>query len=426
MSIELGLAKITTLLAALGNPHEKLKIVHVGGTNGKGSVCAYISNTLTCAGYKTGRFNSPHLVAPNDSIRINEQAISQEVYVQARAAVTQINAKEGVQASLFEILTATAFCLFAQEAVQVAVIEVGLGGRLDATNVCSSPLVCVFTSIGLDHVDLLGDTHAKIAREKAGIMRSGVPVVVGHQANSDAKLVLVEQATALGCPLELAQPLIKIQDSDDTQLVSARFAGANIEFQLPLVGDFQLENSAIALKALEFLQHPRAGFALSPEAVIQGMSTVRWPGRLEWITAPAVGRMVIDGAHNAPAAIELRRFIDNYHRRHPLAPAATTFIFAMTRGKDMASVLSHLLRANDRLVAVPFSQPEDMPWIHPTLPADIVALVEERFASVECEAAADLDSAFQTAGTPASQGLVVLCGSLYLVADVYRHLSLPL
>ena len=177
--VHLGLERIVKLLANLGNPHHQVPIIHVAGTNGKGSVCAYLSSILTEAGYRTGRYTSPHLVDWTERICLNEQPISSEQLCQVLLQVQAAIDPEEESPTQFEVITAAAWLYFAQQQVDVAVIEVGLGGRLDSTNVCSQPLVTIITSISLDHVETLGPTIADIAREKAGILKSGCPAVIG-------------------------------------------------------------------------------------------------------------------------------------------------------------------------------------------------------------------------------------------------------
>jgi dihydrofolate synthase/folylpolyglutamate synthase len=196
--VHLGLERIVKLLANLGNPHHQVPIIHVAGTNGKGSVCAYLSSILTEAGYRTGRYTSPHLVDWTERICLNEQPISSEqlcqVLLQVQAAIQQHEEPP----TQFEVITAAAWLYFAQQKVDVAVVEVGLGGRLDATNVCLNPLVTIITSISREHWQVLGPTVADIAREKAGILKSGCPAVIGALP-SEAEQVVLTRALELQC-----------------------------------------------------------------------------------------------------------------------------------------------------------------------------------------------------------------------------------
>ena len=207
--INLGLSRINRLLANLGNPHHLVPIIHVAGTNGKGSVCAYLSSILIEAGYKTGRYISPHLVDWTERICINGQPIKSEDFaeliLQVKAAIDQ----EDDSPTQFEVITAAAWLYFAQQQVDLAVLEVGLGGRLDATNVCRNPLVTVITSIGRDHCQQLGPTIAHIAREKAGIIKSGCPVVIGALP-PEAEAVVRSVALELNCSIVVPKPAQQI------------------------------------------------------------------------------------------------------------------------------------------------------------------------------------------------------------------------
>ena len=207
--INLGLSRIFNLLAKLNNPHEQVPVIHVAGTNGKGSVCAYLSSVLTQAGYRTGRYTSPHLIDWTERICINEQAIASErmseLIQQVQAAIDE-NEESPTQ---FEVITAAAWLYFAQQKVDIAVMEVGLGGRLDATNVCEKPLVTVITSISREHWRELGPTISDIAGEKAGIIKPGCPVVMG-QLPEDAKKVVIARSVELQSPLIVPQPATEI------------------------------------------------------------------------------------------------------------------------------------------------------------------------------------------------------------------------
>lgn len=198
--VNLGLSRIVQLLANLGNPHERVPIIHVAGTNGKGSVCAYLSSVLTAAGYRTGRYTSPHLVDWTERICLNEQQIPHNELCQLISQVQAAINTDDECPTLFEVMTAAAWLYFAQQQVDVAVVEVGLGGRLDATNVIYDPLVTVITSISREHWQQLGPTIADIAGEKAGILKSGCPVVVGTLP-PDAQKVVRSRAQELQCPL---------------------------------------------------------------------------------------------------------------------------------------------------------------------------------------------------------------------------------
>ena len=203
--VHLGLERIVKLLANLGNPHHQVPVIHVAGTNGKGSVCAYLSSVLTEAGYRTGRYTSPHLVDWTERICLNEQAIASEDLCQILLQVQSAINPQEESPTQFEVITSAAWLYFAQQKVDVAVVEVGLGGRLDATNVCKKPLVTVITSISREHWQQLGPTVADIAGEKAGILKAGCPAVIG-QLPPDAEKAVRARIQELRCPVYIPQP----------------------------------------------------------------------------------------------------------------------------------------------------------------------------------------------------------------------------
>ena len=267
--VHLGLERIEKLLADLGNPHRVVPVIHVAGTNGKGSVCAYLSTVLAEAGYRVGRYTSPHLVAWNERICLNEQPIStdtfRELLLQVKAAIPEDCEDSPTQ---FEVVTAIAWLYFAQQQVDIAVMEVGLGGRLDATNVCH-PLVTSITSISREHWQVLGPTLADIAREKAGILKPGCPAVVG-QLPSEAKAVVEQRIKELGCPTVWVKPAQQIKEG------WADYEG--IKYPLPLQGEIQLSNSAIAIASLQILRSQ--GWKITKKAIASGMAKTTWQGRL--------------------------------------------------------------------------------------------------------------------------------------------------
>ncbi|CCQ65058.1 Dihydrofolate synthase / Folylpolyglutamate synthase [Crocosphaera watsonii WH 0402] len=243
--VHLGLDRIKTLLAQLDNPHQHIPIIHVGGTNGKGSVCAYLSSILTEAGYRVGRYTSPHLIDWTERICINNQPIAEsELETILIKIKNSINTTQDIPTQ-FEIITAAAWVYFYQQKVDIAVIEVGLGGRLDATNVCHRPLATVITSLSREHWQQLGPTITDIAGEKAGIFKSGCAVIMG-QVPDEVKPVFQSHIDALNCPCTWIEPATLI----DENLVVYE----NIKYSLPLLGKMQLNNSALAIEAIKILQ----------------------------------------------------------------------------------------------------------------------------------------------------------------------------
>lgn len=405
--VHLGLERITQLLANLGNPHHQVPVIHVAGTNGKGSVCAYLSSVLTAAGYRVGRYTSPHLVDWTERITLNEEPISSnklcELLQQVQAAVDP----EQESPTQFEVITAAAWLYFCQEKVDVGVIEVGLGGRLDATNVCPQPLITIITSLSREHWQQLGPTLADIAREKAGILKSGCPTVVGPLP-PEAQKVVKQRILELNCPFVFPQPALEIEPgwavlSGETQNSQqpTPFTLYPCRYPLALPGQIQLTNSAIAICAIQILQ--QQGWQISPSAIINGMANTRWLGRMQWTTWQN-HKLLVDGAHNPAAAQVLRQYVDSLN-----TSSSVTWVMGMLSTKDHAEIFTALLRPSDRLYLVPVP---DHSSAEPTVLATLADEICPELS--ECQTYPDLESGLATAFA-ATDGLVVLCGSLYLV-----------
>ncbi|MBN3959982.1 folylpolyglutamate synthase/dihydrofolate synthase family protein [Nostoc sp. NMS8] len=403
--VHLGLDRIVNLLANLGNPHHQVSVIHVAGTNGKGSVCAYLSSVLTEAGYRTGRYTSPHLVDWTERICLNEQPISSEELSQLLEKVQTVIRPDEESATQFEVITAAAWLYFAQQQVDVAVVEVGLGGRLDATNVCLEPLVTIITSISREHWQQLGPTIADIAREKAGILKPGCPVVVGPLP-PEADKVVRSRALELECPLFTPQPAHEIATgwAEYETIQNSKL----IKYALPLAGQIQLTNSALALGALEILQEQ--GWQISEEAIINGMAKTQWPGRMQWTTWKN-HKLLVDGAHNTAAAQVLRQYIDSLDA---VTHKPVNWVIGMFADKDHTDIFTALLRPGDRLFLVPIPV-EPFPG---RTSADLDYL--SNLAYNLCPELSDrqIHPNLLTALEAATTGnLIVLCGSLYLVGD---------
>ena len=408
--VHLGLSRIIKLLANLGNPHHQVPVVHVGGTNGKGSVCAYISSVLTEAGYRTGCYTSPHLVDWTERICINKQPISSEEFSQLILQVQEAIQPDDEYPTQFEIITAAAWLYFAQAKVDVAVIEVGLGGRLDATNVCHQPLVTIITSISREHWQQLGPTVADIAREKAGIIKPGCPVVVGNLP-PDAKKV-VRSALSGSASLSRAQELqsLYITPQPATQIAPgwAEYQSLEnsqiIQYPLPLAGQIQLTNSAVALAALEILQSK--GWVICQEAIVNGMSKTQWPGRMQWVTWKQQ-KLLIDGAHNPAAAQVLRDYVDS------LDTPNITWVMGMLATKEHTEIFQALLRSHDQLYLVP------VPDHSSANPLELAKIAREICPELYiCQTHPNLSSALEAAFNQ-TNNQVVLCGSLYLIGHFF-------
>ncbi|MCW5314363.1 bifunctional folylpolyglutamate synthase/dihydrofolate synthase [Nostoc sp. KVJ3] len=405
--VHLGLDRIVNLLANLGNPHYQVPVIHIAGTNGKGSVCAYLSSVLTEAGYHTGRYTSPHLVDWTERICLNEQPISSEELSQLLEKVQTVIRPDQESATQFEVITAAAWLYFAQQQVDVAVVEVGLGGRLDATNVCLEPLVTIITSISREHWQQLGPTVADIAREKAGILKPGCPVVVGRLP-SDAEEVVRSRALELKCPIFTPQPARQIATGWAEYEITEN--SKSIKYPLPLAGQVQLANSALAIAALEILQ--QTGWQISEEAIINGMAKTKWPGRMQWTTWNN-HKLLLDGAHNTAAAEVLRQYVDSLDavNHKPI-----NWVMGMFSDKDHGDIFAALLRPGDRLFLVPIPVES---WPGRTS-ADLQELANLAYSLCpelsDRQIHPDLFTALETA-TSTTDDLIVLCGSLYLVGD---------
>lgn len=396
--VNLGLSRIQALLGRLGNPQERVSIVHVAGTNGKGSVCAYVASVLSAAGYRVGRYTSPHLLSWNERVCINQQPISdEELWRHLQHVAAAIGETDGAETpTQFEVFTAAAWSYFADQSVDIAVIEVGLGGRLDATNVCSKPLVTAIVSLSREHWQRLGPTLADIAREKAGVIKPGRPVVIGPLPEV-ADDVVRKRAMELDAPIYAAAP------AEDTAAEQWRsgLGNAAVEYTSGLLGEHQRVNSAIAISILQLLQ--QQGWNISTSAIQQGMAQTQWPGRLQWLTWKGQP-LLIDGAHNPAAAQMLRRYVEQL-------PQPVTWLMGMLATKDHKDIFQALLRPGDTLHLVPVTG-------HLTAePAELAKL-----AQTVCPTLSTVNT-----HTTLEKGLELLadnhnetkvfCGSLYLIGE---------
>jgi dihydrofolate synthase/folylpolyglutamate synthase len=407
--VNLGLERSRRLLARLGDPQKQVPFLHVGGSNGKGSVCAYLSTILSQAGYRVGRYTSPHLLHWHERICLNEQAIADaDLAAVLRVVCQTAPAHQPDSPTLFEIFTAAAWLYFAQQQVDVAVMEVGLGGRLDATNVADSPLVTVITSLSWEHWQVLGPTLADIAREKAGILKPHRPAILGSFP-PEAKAVIAARVLELNCPARWPSPARALVDGEQ-----AWAQWQNWLYPLPLLGDVQLLNSALALAAVEELQHQ--GWAIPPEAIVQAMTQVRWPGRLQWLSF-GDRPLLLDGAHNTAAAQALAQYA------HGLAKPVQ-WLVGMLDTKEHQAIFQALLRPGDRLYLLPVPAHKSAdPQYLASLALQVCSALE--FIQLCPDTPTAIGKALQAEG--GAEFITVLCGSLYLVGDCLKyHHSLSL
>lgn len=406
--VHLGLERSERLLERLGNPHDRVPVVHVAGTNGKGSVCAYLSAILTAAGYCTGRYTSPHLVDWTERICVNEVAIAPADLTRwVECAIAAIDPTQPeLRPTVFEIVTAAAWLYFAEQQVEVAIVEVGLGGRLDATNVCAEPLVTVITALSREHWQRLGPTLADIAREKAGILKPGCPAVIAPLP-PEAAPVVEARLQALNCPT-YRPPSVDPSAIPGWGIWEPW--GPEVAIPLPLPGAAQRQNLALALQVVEILRTTHQ-WQISEDAIATGLSQTRWPGRLQWLTWQGQD-LLIDGAHNPAAAQVLRAYLDT------LPPQPTQWFIGMLNTKDHRDVLAALLRSGDRVVFVPVPDhatepPESLDSLARSLPLQLAASTT----------APSLKRALTTCWPRLDGYRPVLCGSLYLLGHFLRELA---
>lgn len=407
-----GLERINGLLSVLGNPERSLKVVHVAGTNGKGSVCAFISSVLAAAGYRTGLYTSPHLVCYTERFQVNGQPISggqlAELLSEVRAAAEKVAAGGGGQATEFEVLTAAAFNHFAAEKVDWLVLEVGLGGRLDATNVVV-PEVAVITHVSYDHVAVLGHSLAEIAQEKAGIIKPGRPVVMAPQEEEAARVITSVAA-------EQGSPLLSVREATALVPRSHDLTGQTFDLVVPvrtyaglstrLLGPHQLDNAATAVLTLEVLR--AGGTAISETALYRGLAEARWPARFEVVRREPL--VIVDGAHNPDGARALACTVRTY-----LPGRRLVLLLGVLGDKDVPALLAELGPLAQAAVVTRPASPRAADV--EVVAAGLRAFVPEVVAEAEISQA--VDRALALAG-PADA--VLICGSLYMAGWARRYL----
>jgi dihydrofolate synthase/folylpolyglutamate synthase len=428
-SHKFDLAHMRVLLEALEHPERKFAAVLIAGTNGKGSTAATLASITQASGYKTGLYTSPHLLRINERIRIHGMAISDDHFAGIHDLVDRTAERLVTEADLpwhpsfFEMLTAIAFELFAREKVEVAILEVGMGGRLDATNVVD-PILSVITDISLDHQKFLGNTISEIAREKAGIIRPQRPVVTLPQI-PDANDVIGNAILDLNARAVTAVPYVPpvspnsashfLPSTHDKAGYVARYPlqvmGREITIETPLVGRHQLRNVALAIAAAEELQHQ--GFtAINSASIEAGIRETRWPGRFQ-VLAAAAGHpeVLFDVAHNPAGAWALRSTLSATYEDRPLI-----FVFGAMRDKAIAEMAEILFPLAERIIATHVDNPRA------ATPTEIRQAAHR--VSVEIDEAHDVPSALAKAQVAAgTRGLVVVTGSIYIVGEAMRTLG---
>lgn len=410
--IRLGLERVRALLTSLGEPQRAVPVVHVTGTNGKGSVSAMCASIGASAGLRSGLYLSPHLQELNERVQQDGALISDAAL---RAALDRVEGAcaawaaahgpvEGPVLTCFEALTVAAFDHFARSRPDLTVIEVGLGGRLDATNVVT-PEVSVITSVGLDHTERLGQDTASIAAEKAGILKPGVPAVVGR-LDREAMAVVRSMAATQGCPLRVLDQDFALREEPGGGLVFSSSERCIAELYIPLEGRFQRDNTAIAVAAMVALGARRPELAASNEAVRAGLARVRHPGRMEWLAEDVLA----DGAHNAAGAQALAAALAERPRDRD-----RVLLLGASRDKDVRAIAAALAPQVDRVYTTACAHPRAM------APGEVARALVDLHLPVT--PAGPLVEALPLARERG--GLVVVAGSLYLVGATRDLLGLP-
>lgn len=408
--MKLGLDNITTLMAKLGNVQDQLRIIHVAGTNGKGSTCAIMNQILLEEGYHVGFFSSPHLVRFQERIRINGVEIVDDVLIDAtvrvKAAIDEMLQEGHQHPSHFEIVTAIAFLVFVDQKVDFVVLEVGLGGRLDSTNVCL-PIISVITSISKDHMNVLGDNLAQIAREKAGIIKESVPVVLYPQAAEVETVIreVAQQHHAAVIPVQMDGIRIHSKGLDGQEFSVSTKQNVYRNLNLTLLGEHQVFNAVTAITVMETLIH-FGQLHLSERSIFDGLRNTRWPGRMERIADHPL--VFIDGAHNVDGALALQHIIEDYLKEERIQ-----LIIGMLEDKDVDDVLDILLPYVSGVIA---TEPDNPRKMSAAMLADKIKMKVD-IPVVICE---DVYEAMQQA-KKADDMVSIYAGSLYMIGDVKKY-----
>ena len=402
-SMSLGLERIKELLAGLGNPQDKLRFVHVAGTNGKGSTSAMMASILQQAGLRVGLFTSPYIITFEERIRVNGENISLESLRAVTQQVKDVAESMAEHPTEFELMTAVAFLHFAQEGCDIVVAEVGLGGRLDSTNVIRTAEVCVIAPIALDHCSFLGNTIAEIAGEKAGIIKQGVPVVSAEQ-HVDAQRVIKAVAFEALAPYYSEVKLAALCGTNDCFSYKG-FSKLSIALEAP----YQRENAALALEAVLALR--MRGWEISDCAVRSGLACAMWPGRFERVLESPV--FLVDGSHNPQGAASLARSL-----RECYAGVKPVFLLGVLEDKDHDAVLKELLPLASSVVAVTPPNPRALPAA--ALAEDVLRFSQGAVPACAAESISQgVEEAINQAGP---DGMVCAAGSLYSIGEIMKAL----
>ena len=404
-----GLSRITELMALLGNPQDRLRFIHVAGTNGKGSTCAMTAAMLQAEGYRVGLYTSPYILRFNDRIQVNGSPIPDDDLATLVEEIRPVAEGMSDPPTEFELITALAFVYFLKQSCDLVVLEVGLGGRLDATNLITTTAVSVITGIAMDHTAILGNTPAEIAAEKAGIIKDGIPVIYGGDPTDEAADVIRKQAETHHAPFYPA-------NREGLTHVVTSLEGATFDFEplslsnlhIPLAGIYQPLNAATALTLIQVLR--QSGIAVSDRAIREGLSRVRWSGRFEILCREPL--ILSDGGHNPQGVAAAVASVKQY-----MGQEKVLLLSGVMADKEYAAMVSDMATVAHRVFTVKPSNPR-------SLDAEAYADLF-REAGVPAEAFASVDEGVAAAVAAArAEARPLLClGSLYLYTDVHKALT---
>lgn len=406
--IQPGLERITLLCEKLGSPHKKLKFIHVAGTNGKGSTCTAIAGVLTKAGFRTGLYTSPYVIDFRERIQLNMQMISPEALIkvteQVSAGIEELS-RIDIKITEFEAVTAAALLYYDSEHCDFVVLETGLGGRFDATNIIDAPLCSVITSVSLDHVSILGNTLGEIAFEKSGIIKNGCPVITGIEQPAEVMDVIKSQAQKMDSALVCADSikLFSLLYEDISGTVVSSPAG---ELKIPYCGTHQLNNMALVFAVVDILR--KKGVYISDEAVKNGIGSFSIPARTEIISSEPL--VILDGSHNDGSTAALAEAL----KKH-LSGKKILSVMGMMADKDCAGALSHLMPCFSEIITVKPSNPRSME-------AEKLADIAKQFAVKSTPCPDPREGVKRALSVLNRFDALIVCGSLYLAGDVRDYL----
>ncbi len=400
------------LLSRLGNPQEGIKIIHVAGTNGKGSVCAYLNAMLLAGGKKTGLFTSPHLVRINERFQINGEDVSDEQFLNAflkvEKAAKEYEAEGEGHPSYFETLFLMGMLIFKEAGVEYLVMETGLGGRLDATNVVEKPLACIITSISRDHTEYLGDTLEAIAREKAGIIKAGVPVIYDASQPGPAS-VIAAKAKEMGSPAWPMEPSfyeMKTQSREGITFTFAYPGGEKAELAIPYVAKYQMMNASLAFYMMHILQDVHD---IPKNVLAEGLSKIKWPCRME-MAAPGV---IIDGAHNEDGIAQFVSTAGYFAKENEI-----TILFTAVADKHYHEMIGEICEGihPSHVVATQIDGSR-------VVPAEVLAEDFRKAGCTDVCAEPEIGAAYEKALGKKGSGMLFCVGSLYLAGELKAYLA---